>query len=250
MRPVRWGVPAMALALATFAGAAQAQIVVLSARGPSAGAFPQGSVLSPNRPISLRAGDQLEVLDAAGSHVLSGPATVSPGRIDAGSRAGLQDIFRRANASRPSIAAVRGFSLDEGKPAAAPEAPPLWRLDVSAWQQAEPMDNHNFCVVRGQTPVLTRASDKNDGALVIYRETDQSSRTVPWPAGANNLAWPAGLPIADNATYDLNLDAVGATKVRWRVIETGGSLTKLAGALLDNGCYDQLDTLQSQVAAK
>jgi hypothetical protein len=250
---MKLGVKALGAGLAAClcASAASGQIVVLSARGPSAGAYPQGSVLAPNRAIALKAGDQLTVLDGAGSHLLSGPATITASQIDVGARAGLQEIFRKANASRPGIAAVRGFSLDEGKAAApAAEAPPLFRLDVSAWQQAEPMDGHNFCVVRGQRPVLTRASDHNEGSLAIVRDGEQSTHTVLWPAGSRDLAWPADLEVADGATYALNLDAAGATRVRWRLVDGSGGLTQLASALLDDQCYDQLDALQSQVAAK
>jgi hypothetical protein len=242
------------LLLMCGATAATAQIVVLNARGPSAAAYPQGAVLAPNRVIALRQGDQLEILDAAGSHVLAGPATVTAGQISSGSKAQLQDIFKRANATRPGIAAVRGFTLDEGKPAtpaASPEATPLWRLDVSAWQEAEPMDSHNFCVMKGQIPVLTRNEDKANGSLVIEQEANQASQTVTWSAGARNLPWPSSLPVADGSVYDLNLDAAGATSVRWRTIpQETSSLTELASSLLANGCYDQLDTLQAQFAAK
>jgi hypothetical protein len=233
------------------ASLAAAQIVVLNARGPSASAYPQGAVLSPSRMISLKSGDQLEILDAAGSHVINGPATLTAGQVASGSRAGLQDIFRRANASRPGIAAVRGFSLDEGRSQDGAESPPLWRLDVSAWQEAEPMDTHNFCVMKGQTPVLTRGSSAASGSLVIAPESSQAARTVTWMAGARDLTWPFDLPVADGAVYDLNLDAAGATKVRWRTIAPStASLTQLASSLLDNGCFDQLDTLQTQFAAK
>jgi hypothetical protein len=240
---------AVAAMLCLFAAGAAAQIVVLDARGPSASAYPQGAVLAPAKVIVLKAGDQLEVLDTAGSHVLSGPATVTAGQIATGSRAGLRDIFRRANASRPGIAAVRGFSLDQGPPQPAPDTPLLWRLDVSAWQQAEPKDAHDFCVAKGRTPVVTRDAYGADGALTITQESTQATRTVIWPAGTRDLAWPTDLPIAAGV-YDLDLDAAGATKVRWRSIVTGPSLTSLAGALLDNGCYDQLDSLQSRLSGR
>ena len=60
----------------------------------------------------------------------------------------------------------------------------------------------------------------------------------------------SSLPVADGAVYDLNLDAAGATSVRWRTIpQATASLTDLASSLLANGCYDQLDTLQAQFAA-
>src|SRR5579859_4703044 len=137
-------------ALCWFCGAsfATAQVVVLNARGPSSAAYPQGTVLPADRTIYLKSGDQLEVLDAAGSHLLTGPTAVKAGQVDTGAKAALKDIFRRANASRPGIAAVRGFTLQgEGAPASdGASTAPLWRLDVPAWQESEPSDAHNFCV--------------------------------------------------------------------------------------------------------
>jgi|GEM_PF-2400843 len=242
---------AMAAATLALASSAFAQIVVLQARGPSAGAYPQGSVLAPNRVISLRAGDRLEVLDAAGSHVLTGPVTMPARQVDTGSKVALQDIFKRANASHSGIAAVRGFSLDEGKAAPAPEATPLWRADVESWQQGEPADPHNFCVAHGQAPVLARETATSEGSLTIYSDATKATRAIVWPAGVTELAWPADIPHADGQLYALNLNGAGATQVRWREIPgQASSLTDMARAMLDAGCYDQLDTLQSQVGMK
>src|SRR5205823_5411231 len=135
----------MALIWCSGASMASAQVVVLNARGPSAAAFPQGAVLPPSRTISLKKGDRLEVLDAAGSHVLEGPFSRPAGQLAAGSGAALQDVFRRANASRPGIAAVRGFNLEEAKPAPPPEVAPLWRLDLVSWQQNDQGEPRSFC---------------------------------------------------------------------------------------------------------
>lgn len=239
-----------ALVWSCGASLAAAQVVVLNARGPSSAAYPQGSVLPADRTISLRTGDQLEVLDAAGSHVLTGPTTVKAGQVDTHTTAALKDIFRRANASRPGIAAVRGFSLqgDTGSKApAGPSTAPLWRLDVPAWQAAEPTDAHNFCVPEGHAPVLTRSAAQAPGSLVIYRDGSNAGKTVAWPAGSRDLPWPESLSFADGETYDLNLNASGATMVRWRRIPSdAGSLVNLARTLLDSGCYDQLDTLKAE----
>ena len=251
MRSLSTSAVAATLFAALVASSAGAQIVVLEARGPSASAYPQGAVLPAGRTISLKAGDRLELLDAAGSHVLNGPLTIAASQVDTGSKVALQDIFRRANANRPGIAAVRGFSLDEGKTPPPPEVPPLWRLDVTAWQQAEPADSHDFCVQKDQTPVLTRATAATEGKLVISSDATHVSRTVTWAAGARDLAWPKDLVFCDGQLFGLNLDSAGATSVRWRTIPSDQtSLTAVARALLDNGCYDQLDSLQSQVAAK
>lgn len=233
------------------ASLAAAQVVVLNARGPSSAAYPQGAVLPADRTIFLRSGDQLEVLDAAGSHLLTGPTTVKAGQVDTGAKAALKDIFRRANSSRPGIAAVRGFTLQGETPAndGAGSTAPLWRLDVPAWQEAEPSDTHNFCVPEGRAPVLTRGAAQAAGALVIYRDGSRNGRTLTWPAGSHDLPWPEGMSFADGETYALNLNAAGATVVRWRVIPpNAGSLVDLARALLDNGCYDQLDTLKAEAA--
>lgn len=247
--PVR-SIAIVGLLWAASVAAVDAQVVVLSARGPSASAYPQGAVVAANRVISLKAGDRLEVLDSAGSHVLVGPTSVTAAHVSAGTQVGLQDIFKRANASRPGIAAVRGFSLDEPKPPPAPEAGPLWHADLTAWQQDESGDAHDFCILKSQAPVLMRETPTADGTLVIYDEATQQSQTIAWPAGKRELTWPASLPVADGAAYDLNLDAMGAARVRWRVVDPGVNLTSLAASLLDKSCYDQLDALQTQLAAK
>jgi len=228
---------------------AAAQVVVLDARGPSSSLYPQGAVLAPDRTITLKAGDQLEVLDAAGSHILTGPAVIRAGQVDTGAKAALKDIFRRANASHPGIAAVRGFALQGDTPpqtdAGAPA--PLWRLDVPTWQAAEPNDTPNFCVPQGHAPVLTRAAAQSQGSLVIYRDGSRMGKTLAWPAGAHDLPWPEALPVADGDSYALNLNASGATVVRWRLIPAQlGSLVDLARTFLDNGCYGQLDTLRTE----
>jgi hypothetical protein len=237
-----------ALCWSCGASLAAAQVVVLNARGPSSAAYPQGTVLPPSRTITLRAGDQLELLDAAGSHILTGPVTTRAGQVDTGATAALKDIFRRANATRPGIAAVRGFALQSDAPPKSDGGPsPLWRLDVPAWQAAEPSDYHNFCVPQGHAPVLTRDAAQSSGTLVIFRDGSRAGKTVSWPAGSRDLPWPESLPVSDGDTYALNLNAAGATMVRWRLIPGDtGSLVNLARALLDNACYDQLDTLKAQ----
>ncbi len=241
----------VAIAVLSASGIASAQIVVINARGPSASAYPQGSILPPSRVINLKAGDQLEVLVSTGSRVLSGPIVLPAGQVDMGTKVALGDIFKKANASRPGIAAVRGFSLVQEEPPAPPQGPPLWRLDVTAWQQAEPMDVHNFCVMPGQPLALTRDDFASEGKLSIYQERTRSTRVVVWPAGARALAWPTDLPTDDGSSYGLNLDAAGATTVNWRTVRAGAtSLTELASELLSNGCYDQIDSLQAQFAAK
>ncbi|HLZ83748.1 MAG TPA: hypothetical protein VKQ54_09295 [Caulobacteraceae bacterium] len=239
-------------ALCWFCGAsfATAQVVVLNARGPSSAAYPQGTVLPADRTIYLKSGDQLTVLDAAGSHLLTGPTTVRAGQVDTEAKAALKDIFRRANASRPGIAAVRGFTLqDEAPVSQTPSMSPLWRLDVQAWQEAEPNDAHNFCVPAGRAPVLTREAAQNSASLQIFDDTTHASRTFKWPAGMRDMPWPDDLSFSDGQTYGLNLNAAGATSVRWRSIPPSSrSLVDLARTLLDNGCYDQLDTLKAEAA--
>jgi hypothetical protein len=146
---------------------------------------------------------------------------------------------------------VRGFSLDEGKPPPPTEASPLWRLDITAWQQGEPSEPRSFCVMSGQAPVLARESTGSEGRLMVYRDANHVSRSVTWPTGARDVSWPSDMPVTDGELYSLNLDSQGATTVRWRTVSANsGSLTALASQLLDNGCYDQLDTLQTQVASK
>jgi hypothetical protein len=228
-----------------LAGTATAQVVVLSARGPSSASYPQGSVLPTNKVLVLKAGDRLELLDGSGSHVVTGPGNVVAGHMDRGSEARLMDIFLKSQQVRPGIAATRGFSLQSSdeQPSESNSGPGLWQVDTKA--------GGDTCIVRGETPALGRGVDGAPSPVRIIRQANGDSRGVTWVAGENAVSWPADLPVTEGEHYSITLDDGSRIAIVWRAVDRqGDGMTGLATALLDKGCFVQLDRLRAVVAGR
>jgi hypothetical protein len=178
--------------------------------------------------LNLKPGDHLELLDSAGSRVVNGPGPVVAGKTDAETRARLIEIFLKGQQARPGLAATRGFSLR-------PES--LWQADIS--------EGGNLCVLKGQKPSFT----VSDGGGAVPREIKRvgsgETRTVEWSSRAMSAQWPADLPVANGERYQVIFtDGVGSD-LTWHTLDSAPSgLEPLAAALLQNGCYAQLERLR------
>jgi hypothetical protein len=229
-----------------LAGTAAAQVVVLSAHGPSAASYPQGSVLPTSKVLALKAGDHLELLDGAGSHVLNGPGNFVAGHMDRGSEARLMDIFLKSQQVRPGIAATRGFSLrspDGSSPDHAKMAAGLWQVDT--------VTGGAVCTAPGETPVLARESGGASSPVRIVRDADGDSRAVEWACGADVADWPSALPVTEGERYSITLADGSRTAIVWRRVDRpSAGMAGLATALLDKGCFAQLDRLRAVVAGR
>jgi hypothetical protein len=260
-QPYRWGRRLAGLALlgavALGAGSrAAAQVVVLAARGPSASSYPAGTVLKPSQTVTLQRGDSLEVLDAGGSRVITGPQRVAVGYMDQKTRNYLADFLKTANGRRPGIMATRGGFLlsdhDTRRPPTAVEA--LWLLDAS--KIAERADGgpeadsppQDVCLLPDSAPTFL-----DDGVSEPETALANSATGTPvpmsWQAGAHLLSWPTRLPIADGDRYTLNVSGWPSTVLIFRTIsEQPKGLSDLAAALSDRGCYYQLEMLATSAA--
>ena len=218
------------------AGVAVAQVVVLSAHGPSAGLYPQGAVLRSDKIITLKAGDSLELLDAAGSRVIKGPASVVAGQPVAGSRSTLVDIFAKGQHAHPGIAATRGFTL---QPVSAPgDDGNLWRVDVT--------EGGDACVLAGQKPSFARGDSSAPAPVSISRTATGEKRAITWAAGGMAADWPAGLPVADGESYSVAFEDGSTVTLIWRTVSPStAGVEPLAAGLLNKGCYAQLDRLRA-----
>ena len=234
----RWSfVPLLTCAALVAAGGAAAQVVVLFARGPSAGAYPAGRVLPANQVVSLKAGDQLELLDGGGSHVLTGPAVVTAGHVAPKVRDELIGVFLKAQRSRPGIAASRG--LDGGRAA----APDLWQADVGV--------DGAVCLAKGAVAGLWGGASGTSASVRITRLATGETVGVSLPVDRTGAAWPDSLPTGDGERYSLTLDDGSTTALVWTILDPAPpTLGDLATALLDEGCYDQLSRVRSAFAAE
>lgn len=216
--------PLIAAALLATAGAAWADILVVRSSGPSARSFPPGKRLPESARISLRASDQLVVLDGRGTRIIRGPGTFTAGAPAAGRIASAAPIVQR----RARIGAVRGVGTGELRP------PSIWHVDVAR--------SSNFCVADASKVTLWRADAAGALTLNIGGPGGRSKR-LSWQPGSSTLAWPSDLPVADGAEYRLSWSGGSVpTSLRFRTVPAKpAGLEDMAQTLIRNQCDAQLD---------
>jgi hypothetical protein len=221
---------AAAVLLAGCAPAA-ADVLVVRATGPSAKSYPPGRSLPDEAAITLKANDQLVVLDSKGTRTLRGPGTFkpsAPAQIAAGTTlralAGQRQRQARVGAVRgPGTSAPRPFTI--------------WHVDVSK--------SSNVCIADANSVILWRADASAPVELTITRVRDGVSREVTWAAGQPTLAWPSDLPILESDDYRLTWSASTIpTTFKFRTVAPAPpSIEGVTSSLIKNGCAAQLDLL-------
>ena len=221
-----------AVLLVGGATAAAADILVVRAIGPSAKSYPPGKSLPANARITLRANDQLTVLDGKGTRTLRGPGTFTPGgpaRAATGTTLGALTAGQPQRRAR--IGAVRGPG------SSAPRPNTIWHIDVSK--------SSTVCLADPNSVTLWRADSTQPVALTVTRARDGARREVMWDAGESTLLWPAEMPVADGADYRLTWPGgTLPTTLKFKTLPgTPAGLEQMASWLIRNGCDAQLDLL-------
>lgn len=216
--------PLIAAALLVTAGTALADILVVRSSGPSARSFPPGKRLPESARISLKASDQLVVLDGRGTRIIRGPGTFSAGAPAVGRIASAAPTMQR----RARIGAVRGLETGELRP------PSIWHVDVAR--------SSTICVADSSKLTLWRADPTEALTLNIGGPGGRTER-VSWQPGSSTLAWPSDLPVADGAEYRLSWSGgTLPTALRFRTIPARpAGLEDMAQTLIRNQCDAQLD---------
>lgn len=216
---------ALAALLLAAPAAAAADILVVRSLGPSAKSFPPGKRLAETARITLKAQDQLVVLDGRGTRTIRGPGSFVAGTpaVRTASAAPVQQ--RRAR-----IGAVRGPGDGEVRP------PSIWHVDVAK--------SSNICVADGAGVTLWRAAAADPVTLTIAA-ADGTSRTVEWEGGASTVSWPEGLSTSDGAKYRLSWDgSAEPTVLTFKALpKRPAGLEDMASSLITSGCEAQLDLL-------
>lgn len=215
-----------AAVLLVTASAAAADILVVRSLGPSAKSYPPGKRLPESARLTLKANDQLVVLDGRGTRTIRGPGTFTAGASQ-GRIAGNIPVTQR----RARIGAVRSVGGGELRP------PSIWHVDVAK--------SSNVCVSGGGKVTLWRADAAGPVTLNVTRATGGAGRRIEWEAGASTLAWPADLAIADGAQYRLSWSGGAApTTITFRTLpQKPAGLEDMASSLISSGCLAQLDLL-------
>jgi hypothetical protein len=216
-----------AAALLVTATAAAADILVVRSTGPSAKSFPPGKRLPENALLTLKASDQLVVLDGRGTRTLRGPGTFTAGAASAGRVASAAPVMQR----RARIGAVRGPGDGALRP------PSIWHADVTR--------SANVCVAQSGALTLWRAEAAAPLTLSVSRVGGGPARQLSWEAGASTLPWPPDLVLADGAQYRLSWPGAAApTTLTFRTLpQKPAGLEDMASSLIRNECAAQLDLL-------
>lgn len=219
------------LALAT---AAHAQLLVVRATGPSAGSYAPGKMLPATGTVTLAAGDEVVVMDGAGTRSLKGPGSF-PAQGGASTSAGLgttlASLGERTTSRMARTGAIRG-----GGPAPA-LLPTLWSVDTTT--------GGTFCLVDGADAQLWRADTSAAGSVPVRKGDDGGPAYASFDAGAATTRWPAtNAPRADGE-YLVGPDANAQSVTIHMLADAPGDLATLAAAFGRMGCQRQIAFLRA-----
>lgn len=225
-----------------WSAAAQAQAVVVRSTGPSAAAYPMGRKLPAGAAVTLKAGDQITVIDQAGSRVLSGPGSFkldsSVSRSAGGANTALAALVARG-AARTRTGAVRG---DADVPAEAVRPDNVWYVDVSR--------GGTVCIADPAQVVLWRPNRTETGNGTLYGP-DNTPAEVTFRASSAIKLWPlAAMPVVDGQTYRFTSPVGQTVKITTRLLmDVPEDPVAVAAVLAEKGCAEQLEVLSSAQAA-
>lgn len=227
----------VAAAALAWSGVAMAQAVVVRSTGPSAAQFPTGRKLAASSSVSLRAGDQITMIDKSGTRVLKGPGnfpvTAAVSRDQAGALA-VANMVNTAGRARVRTGAVRGGPVETPPAASGPDS--IWYLDVTK--------GGTFCTPDLAQVVLWRPDSVETGMGKLVGP-DGTAADVMWNAGNPLKMWPSeSLPLADGKVYNFR-NPVGATvAITVKLLAAvPDDVVDMAGLLAEKGCASQLDVL-------
>lgn len=223
---------ALAALLVAGAASAAANVLVVRSAGPSAKTYSPGRSLPDNTRITLKAGDQVTVLDARGTRSFRGPGVFS---ASAPAQAGVRTVD--SSGRRARVGAVRSAGIVPTSPST------IWQVDVS--------QSGTMCLANLSDVTLWRADSANSMSLAIVAP-DRTTRNLRWPAGQATLAWPSDLPITDGAEYQFRPGGVAVpNRITFKSLGSQpADMQAVAEALIRSDCPEQLALLIDSVPAQ
>ena len=203
--------------------AASADVLILRSLGPSAGNYPAGRRVADNASFNLRPGDSVVVLAGTGTRTFRGPGVFA-------ANGAVRTAGNTNGQVRRQTGAVRGPGESEVR-----RPNDIWQFDVTR--------TGRVCLLPGARPVLWRPSSERTVQLTITPQMGQP-QVVTWAAGRNTLDWPAGVPLANGNSYQLNwTGAMRPTRLTAYTLSgvAPANAEAVATALLANQCRSQLE---------
>ncbi len=220
-----------ACALAT---AANAQLLVVRATGPSAASYAPGKVLAATSTVTLAGGDEVVVMDSGGTRSLKGPGTFPAkgvGASSAGLGTMLASLGDRTSTRMARTGAIRGSG---GAPALLPS---LWSIDTTT--------GGTFCLVSGGDAQLWRADTSAAASVPLRKGDDGRPAYASFGAGAATTAWPAANAPRSDGEYLVGPDANAQSVTIHILPDAPTDLAALAAAFGRSGCQRQIAFLRA-----
>jgi len=203
-----------------------ASVVVVKSLGPSAKAYPPGKMLPESAKITLQGGDVVTVLGPAAAQTLRGPGNFAAGQMNLAS----------AESKRGRFGALRASDVAKN--------PSIWDIDIT--------QSGKMCVTDTSKIQLWRP--ESDAAVKInIRSSEGKSQDLDWAAGKASAMWPAALPVASGAEYQIEWPETGdKSSVTFVTVPNApaADLVSAAQVLIENGCQHQLDLLVQSASSK
>jgi hypothetical protein len=173
----------------------------------------------------LVGGDVITVIGPSSAQTLRGPGNFDAKQVALASAAGQRGRF----------GALRAIEVAHN--------PSVWDIDVTA--------GGKVCVNSASSVQLWRP-DAEAETTIQMRTADGKSKELTWAAGRALTAWPAGLPITNGTSYQVEWPDSGE-KSSLDVVTVSNPPADLVGAaqvFLANGCQKQLDLLVESASKK
>jgi hypothetical protein len=218
--------------LALLPSVADAEVLVVRAIGPSAGAYRPGRSLADNARIILQAGDQLTLLDNLGTRILNGPGrfAATGGAAPRGGATTMGILLGQRGQQHARMGAVRGLTAGS----APVQKPNIFVVDIA--------QSGTVCLADPKAVTLWRGDAGRAGTMTIAG-TGSPPAQLSWGIGQSSQPWPSVLPLVDDASYGFSGPATTAT-VRFKLLNSApADLRDMAAKFIAAGCQNQLDSL-------
>ena len=220
----------LAALLAAAGSAAAADLVVVTSRGVNLKA---GQTVDGAQPLILTEGQQVELIAPTGQLIkLHGPWNKPPmaeGAADAPDASVALKALLTANLARSeSVGVVRGAPVQ-----VVPPEP--WLLDVTHVGIRCFPENHQVVFWR---------PNRGGAAAVTVEPYDRSWRArAEWPTGADRMAVPATLPLANRSTYIVGLNGKDVPITLVTIPAAASNDAMRAAWMMQQGCDAQAQAL-------
>ena len=195
MRRTVWFPVFLFLGMASLPALAGNLVVVTS----TAPGLEPGKMIADGAAVDLPKGTVVTLISETGKMITlkgphSGPAGTTSGKGGDGTLVkALSKLIAPVGKESGALGAMRSAGT-----AKAPDSP--WQLDVGRSGKA--------CVPPGGKAELWRPDAASGGQMTLKGMRGGGKASVPWPAGSNTLAWPAGVTLKDGGTYLIRFKGV------------------------------------------